>query len=134
MERLPGPAALWLVRHAESMGNVADARAHSTGAGRLHLDVRDPDVPLSELGRRQAASVGRWIGEMDPRQQPTAVLVSTYVRALQTADIALKAAGLEHLPRVRDERLREREFGVLDELTSRGIRERFPARSRRRRA
>ena len=40
-----GPAALWLVRHAESKGNVADAQATGAGAARLELDVRDPDTP-----------------------------------------------------------------------------------------
>jgi broad specificity phosphatase PhoE len=126
------PDALWLVRHGESSGNRARDEAEAEDRAVIELTQRDMDVPLSDLGRRQAASVGTWIGEMDPRQQPTAVLVSPYVRALQTADVALKAAGLEHLPRVTDERLREREFGVLDELTSRGIRERFPEEADRR--
>ena len=36
--------SLWLVRHGESMGNVADAQAQRRRAGRLELDVRDPDV------------------------------------------------------------------------------------------
>jgi broad specificity phosphatase PhoE len=93
---------------------------------------RDVDVPLSDLGRRQAASLGRWIGQMDRREQPTAVLCSPYVRAQQTADIALRAGGLADLPRVVDERLREREFGILDGLTKRGIRERFPEEAERR--
>ena len=35
MDRRAGPSALWLVRHAESVGNVADAHAHQQGAGRL---------------------------------------------------------------------------------------------------
>ena len=47
MEQPAGPTAVWLVRHAESVGNVADAAAHEQGAGHLQLDVRDPDVPLS---------------------------------------------------------------------------------------
>jgi broad specificity phosphatase PhoE len=58
--------------------------------------------------------------------------VSPYLRALQTADIALKIAGLS-LPKVIDERLREREFGVLDGLTRRGITAQFPDESERRR-
>src|SRR4051794_12806430 len=60
-DRMPGPSAVWLVRHAESMGNVADARAHEQGAGRLTLDVRDPDVALSETGCAQAQALGRWM-------------------------------------------------------------------------
>ncbi len=126
------PDALWLIRHGESAGNRARDEAEAEGRAVIDLAQRDMDVPLSDLGERQSDSVGRWIGGMDPRQQPTVVLVSPYVRAMETADIALRAAGLEHLPRVTDERLREREFGVLDGLTKRGIRERFPEEADRR--
>jgi broad specificity phosphatase PhoE len=126
------PDALWLIRHGESAGNRARDEAEADGRAVIDLAERDMDVPLSDLGRRQAASVGAWIGDMDPRQQPTAVLVSPYVRAQQTAEIALKQAGLDHLPLVMDERLREREFGILDGLTKRGIRERFPEEADRR--
>ncbi len=126
------PDAVWLIRHGESAGNRARDEAEAEGRAVIDLAHRDMDVPLSELGQRQSDSVGRWIGGMDPRQQPTVVLVSPYVRALETADIALRAAGLDGLPRVLDERLREREFGVLDGLTKRGIRERFPEEADRR--
>ena len=50
MAQATGPSALWVVRHGESQGNVADANAQSSGAGRLELDVRDPDGPLAEAG------------------------------------------------------------------------------------
>src|SRR3954469_4373841 len=126
------PDSVWLIRHGESAGNKARDEAEAEGRAVIDLAQRDMDVPLSDLGKRQSDSVGRWIGEMDPRQHPTVVLVSPYVRAMETADIALRAAGLEQLPRVMDERLREREFGILDGLTKRGIRERFPEESDRR--
>jgi broad specificity phosphatase PhoE len=126
------PDAVWLIRHGESAGNRARDEAEADGRAVIEIAERDMDVPLSDLGRRQADSVGRWLGAMDPRQQPTAVLVSPYVRAAQTADFALEAAGLQRLPRIMDERLREREFGILDGLTSRGIRERFPEEADRR--
>ena len=61
-EREPGPSLIWLVRHGESMGNLADAHAHESGAGRLELDVRDPDVPLSDTGRAQAGGAGQVAG------------------------------------------------------------------------
>jgi broad specificity phosphatase PhoE len=54
------------------------------------------------------------------------VISSPYVRAQQTARIALGVAGLESVELVIDERLREREFGMLDRLTKLGIEERFP--------
>ena len=53
-----GPQTLWLVRHAESEGNLADLKAQEAAADTLDLDIRDPDVELSVLGRRQAAALG----------------------------------------------------------------------------
>ena len=59
-------------------------------------------------------------------------MASTYVRAADTARIALEQAGLDLTP-VIDERLRDRELGVLDLLTSHGVRERWPDELRRKR-
>lgn len=120
---------LWLVRHGESQGNVADARAQATGAGRLELDVRDPDVPLSGTGRAQAEALGRHLAALPEDQRPTAVLSSPFARALTTAQLATAGLGV----RVRsDERLRERDFGAFDGMTGAGIREQFPDEARRR--
>ena len=127
--RRPGPAVLWLVRHGESMGNVADAQAHATGAGRLQLDVRDPDVELSETGRAQARALGRSLAGLPAHERPTAVLSSPFTRARHTAELAV--AALHVLVRL-DERLRERDFGAFDGMTGAGIREQFPEEARRR--
>ena len=127
----PWPETLWVVRHGQSAGNVALEEAEAQGLERLDLHHRDVDVPLSELGERQAEALGRWIAEQPEDARPTVVWTSPYVRARQTADIALKAAGLD-LPRVVDERLREREFGAWDGLTRRGITAKFPEESERR--
>jgi broad specificity phosphatase PhoE len=127
--RVPGPSAIWLVRHGESVGNVADARAQETGSGRLELDVRDPDVPLSDTGRSQAEALGRYLAALPPNDRPTAVLSSPFARARTTAELAV--GGLD--VRVRtDERLRERDFGAFDGMTRAGIREHFPDEARRR--
>jgi len=127
----PWPAALWVVRHGESAGNVARDLAESQGLEQLDLSHRDIDVPLSDLGRRQAEALGRWIGGQPEEDRPTVVWASPYVRARQTAELALQAAGLD-IPTVVDERLREREFGVLDGLTRLGITAQFPDESQRR--
>ena len=126
------PAALTLVRHGESVGNVANERAYSEKAERLDLAVNDPSVELSDLGVRQAEALGKRLGDLPPAEQPTVVVVSTYVRAQQTADHVLATAGLEHLPRVGDERLRDREQGVLDRLTWYGVRRHYPEEAERR--
>ncbi|MEY2461098.1 MAG: 2,3-bisphosphoglycerate-dependent phosphoglycerate mutase [Acidimicrobiaceae bacterium] len=90
------------------------------------------DVPLSAAGREQAAALGRWLVDQG-RQRPTVAVASPYVRAQQTARIALDTAGLTDLELVVDERLREREFGVLDRLTKLGIEQRFPEEAEARR-
>ena len=131
MTRAPGPAALWLVRHGESQGNLADAAAHDTGAARLGLDVRDPDVPLSDTGRAQAEALGRWLGGLPEGERPTAVLSSPFVRAATTARIAIDTSGLA-LPVRFDERLRERDFGAFDGMTAAGIRAEHPEEAQRR--
>lgn len=123
------PSELILVRHGQSLGNVARDAAHERGAEVLDLADRDMDVPLSDLGREQSAALGRWFATQEHR--PTVVISSPYRRAVQTADAVIEHAGLGcrlHL----DERLREREFGILDLLTSEGIRRRFPAEAERR--
>lgn len=123
------PSALWVVRHGESAGNVARDRAEAEGLERIALDGRDVDVPLSEGGRRQAEALGKALVE----QPPDVVWVSPYLRARQTASIAVDTAGLS-IPTVVDERLREREFGALDGLTRKGIEAQWPQEAERRKA
>jgi broad specificity phosphatase PhoE len=131
MAQAPGPTALWLVRHGESMGNLADAQAHADGSGRLDLDVRDPDVPLSPTGESQADALGRWIAGLDADHQPTTVLSSPFARAAATAQRAVAGSGRKLTIRY-DERLRERDFGAFDGMTRDGIRDDFPDEARRR--
>jgi len=123
------PRRLWVVRHGESAGNVARDRAEAEGLARIALESRDVDVPLSERGQGQARALGSWLGEA----RPDTVWVSPYLRAQQTAQLALEEAGLD-VPLVIDERLREREFGVLDGLTRKGITEMWPDEAERRKA
>jgi broad specificity phosphatase PhoE len=125
------PRELFLIRHAESAGNVARALALANGAHLIDIDSRDCDVPLSPLGERQAAALGRWC---ERHIEPVdGVLSSPYVRARQTSEIALREAGWHDIPIVADERLREKEFGMLDRLTTGGIVHRFPEQAEMRR-
>jgi probable phosphoglycerate mutase len=120
------------VRHGESVGNVAREAAEAEQAELITIDRRDPDVPLSPRGREQAAAVGRWLADRVAAEPIDAVWSSPFVRARETADIALATAGLT-LPIRLDERLRDRELGVLDRLTWRGVGARFPDEAARRR-
>ena len=128
MERQHWPTRLWLVRHGQSQGNVARDQAHEAGHLVIDLDWRDVDVPLSDLGQRQAEATGRWFAALPEDQRPEVLLSSPYVRARQTAEAISKGGGLAGGAKstVLDERLREREFGVFDGLTTIGIREKYP--------
>ena len=122
------PERLWLVRHGQSQGNVARDAADEAGLREIGIEVRDVDVPLSELGLKQAAAAGRWFASLPAQDRPEIILSSPYVRAKQTAEIICKQGALAGGPArtIVDERLREREFGIFDRLTTMGIRERFP--------
>jgi broad specificity phosphatase PhoE len=122
------PSRLWIVRHGESAGNVARNAAELARLSAIDIAARDVDVPLSALGEQQAAALARWFGAMPEDERPTVILCSPYVRAHATAVIiqAAVAASEESGTFVVDERLREKEFGILDRLTKFGIREKFP--------
>ena len=123
---------IWLVRHGESTANVAAARAEADGADVIEIDHRDADVPLSPLGEEQSRALGRELADRGVDDVPAALWVSPYLRAQQTIEIALGAGGLDEPPRRTDERLRDRELGVLDLLTRKGVQDRYPDEERRR--
>ena len=129
--RARGVTELVLVRHGESDGNLAAARAAAEGAETIHVPARDPDVALSNFGRLQAAALGSRLGELSEDQRPDVVACSPYLRARETARLAADTAGLA-LPMSVDERLRDRELGVLDALTEIGVAARHPEEQARR--
>ena len=121
---------LWLVRHGESEGNVAASRAEREGSPTIDLDTRDADVPLSPTGEEQARALRSWW-----EQEGSSVdeyWVSPYLRARQTLALAVDEEALAGRTRI-DERLRDRELGILDLLTARGVREFHPEEAARRR-
>ncbi len=120
------PRSLWLVRHGESAGNIARDSAERDGLHEIVISGRDIDVPLSELGERQARAFGRWLAT--PERQPTVVLSSPFARARQTADLIIESSqiGGNKVHSVLDERLREKEFGSLNRFTRLGIVAKFP--------
>lgn len=120
-------ARLLLIRHGESTANVAAAAAEAAGADTIAVEARDADVPLSPLGQRQAAALALPLREQDGAG--TAWFSSPYRRAVQTAG----AAGIERPALRLDERLRDRELGVIDALTRIGVVHRLPLEAERRR-
>jgi len=121
----------WLavVRHGQSTGNVIAEEAETGGLEAIEIPERDADVPLSDVGREQAEAVGRWLTGLDSGERPEIAVVSPYLRTRQTAELALAGTGIEA---VVDERLRDRELGVLDLLTARGVEARLPGEAARR--
>ena len=116
------PSVLWVVRHGQSAGNVARDLATEAGALRIDLTHRDVDVPLSDLGREQARALGHWFATAHEDGRPEVMLSTPYIRAMQTAQIFRDAGGCPADERIcSDERLREKEFGILDGLTPMGI-------------
>jgi ribonuclease H / adenosylcobalamin/alpha-ribazole phosphatase len=120
------PSRLWVVRHGQSAGNAARDAADLAGLERIALEHRDVDVPLSDLGRQQAQALGKWFGTESPAS-PDVILSSPYLRTMQTAEIFRAAGGCRpDIAICSDERLREKEFGILDGLTTVGIRSLHP--------
>ncbi|WP_084696793.1 histidine phosphatase family protein [Phycicoccus jejuensis] len=125
------PSELVLVRHGQSVGNLAAEAAGSHGVDRLDLEHRDPDTPLSDTGEVQARALGRHLATWPTERLPEVVIASPYTRAAATADHALADVSAVPAP-VHDERVRERDLGLFDGLTSSGIRELHPDEARRR--
>jgi len=121
------PEQLIIVRHGQSAGNIARDEAHEAAIDRIPLTARDADIPLSALGEAQAQALGQWFSKLPPDERPTVLLSSPYLRALQTGQIFRDCGGtVAHEPICFDERLREKEFGVLDGLTTVGVANVFP--------
>ncbi|MDQ1591006.1 MAG: hypothetical protein QOG71_1633 [Pyrinomonadaceae bacterium] len=128
-EKQKWPDVMWIVRHGESAGNVARDKAEAAGLPEIDIGVkRDVDVPLSECGEEQAGALGHWFKKMSPDERPSVVLTSPYIRARQTSELVLAAAGIDKddITFIADERLREKEFGILDRLTKFGIEAKYP--------
>ncbi|MBS2966777.1 histidine phosphatase family protein [Actinocrinis puniceicyclus] len=128
---LPLPTQVTAVRHGQSTANAAFAEAALTGALSVPITDRDADLPLTHLGAAQAAAVGRRLA-CDP---PQVVFCSPYLRTRQTlAGIAGALADTgAPAPVLRfDERLRDRETGAWEMLTTAALRRRYPEEMARR--
>lgn len=120
------PDRLWIVRHGQSAGNVARDAAELAQDHLIDIDTRDADTPLSDLGHRQAAALAAWFADLTPDQRPNVIMTSTFVRAQQTVHPVADALGIDRSDILVDERLREKEFGILDRYTVAGIKASFP--------
>jgi broad specificity phosphatase PhoE len=130
------PQKLWIVRHGESSGNVARDAADKARHSRIDIAERDVDVPLSDLGVQQSEALGHWFADQSESERPNVIIASPYKRAVQTARIVaarIRSDAAEDPDIICDERLREKEFGILDRLTRHGIEELHPEQAEFRR-
>ncbi|MGN6754109.1 MAG: 2,3-bisphosphoglycerate-dependent phosphoglycerate mutase [Intrasporangium sp.] len=92
-----------LVRHGESTWNASD---RFTGW---------VDVPLTEVGRGEARTIGRWLHGRGI--VPTVVHSSLLVRARSTAQLILAECRARSVPVLETARLNERHYGALQGMT-----------------
>ncbi|WP_331726314.1 histidine phosphatase family protein [Streptomyces sp. NBC_00470] len=122
-------AQLHAVRHGQSTANTIFAQAQQ------RLPGRDADVKLSRMGAIQARAAGRWLSAFPPEQGPHTVVVSPYLRAHETWDLMAEQAmqhGRQTPVAWSDERLRDREMGVLELMPPAAIRREQPREAERR--
>ncbi|MFI6292313.1 histidine phosphatase family protein [Nonomuraea sp. NPDC050790] len=124
---MSGPVRIIAVRHGQSEANLAYERARETP---LVFERGDHEVTLTDLGRRQAAAVGRVLAALPETEAPEVVWCSPYLRALDTWALA-RQAWASDLPHTVDERLRDREMGVLATFNRAAIVARFPEEAAR---
>lgn len=122
------PSLLIATRHGESIANAAFRYAEANGELTVPITTRDADIPLSPHGRTQAQALGRWLADLPAADRPHAVWCSPYVRTAETARIAVAGMPIRY-----DERLRDRELGVLEMLTKAAIEKQHPTEAARRR-
>ena len=108
------PALLVVMRHAESEANYHRQYLEKINSPATHLEIptRDVDVPLTAEGRRQAREAGRYLAAATVPPFD-AVYVSPYRRTRETADLVLEGFATHPTP-VIEERIREKEFGILE--------------------
>lgn len=119
------PKSLWLVRHGQSTTNLLRQKAEAENLLTIDFPEREQDVPLSAFGEEQSIRLGKWF--LEEKEKPSVVLSSPFLRARETTRLILENAKLENVEIIYDERLRERELGIFDRLTRRGVAEKFPA-------
>ncbi len=104
-------AQLILLRHGQSQWNLEN---RFTGW---------IDIDLSPKGEEEARRAGELLRDF----QIDAVFTSVLKRAIRTAEIALQAAGKDHLPLIQDAALNERMYGDLQGMNKDEARRKFGA-------
>ena len=102
---LPAGLTLYFARHGQTQANVE------------HRFSGNKDTPLTALGLEQAAQVGRILKRELDTAPGFQFIASPLARAVATMKIARQAMGLPAEGFVTDNRLKEIDLGVWDQLT-----------------
>jgi probable phosphoglycerate mutase len=125
-------AELILVRHGQSLANVAFPAADAAGLLEAEISGRDAEVPLTETGKEQAAAIGAWLAALPAERRPEVVITSPYLRARETWRIAAEASELDLPTPSTDDRLVDRLMGDLELMTHAAVARHFPDEAARR--
>ena len=118
---------LVVVRHGESERNVSKTAATAAGLLEYGGEIRDVDVQLTTRGIAQATETGKYLASKFHFDR---VFTSPYLRAVQTTRLIVDE--FNYTPEIHnEERIREKEFGILDGLTKEGIERKYPEESKR---
>jgi broad specificity phosphatase PhoE len=101
------PRRIILIRHGESEANVDST---------VYARVPDSQIPLTERGKQQAATAGEQIANMIGNERVT-FYVSPFLRTKQTAAELAKYYPKESLRMIEEPRIREQEWGNLQDPT-----------------
>jgi len=119
------PQHLMIVRHGQSKFNE-ERELINRGVIKEHTadvkNLRTMDTPLSEFGEEQARKTGE--GLANAGKEFDVIYCSPFKRAYQTAQIIKKFFPKADF--IVDERIREKEFGVIDGLIAKDIQEKLP--------
>ena len=110
MQTLTIPGRLLLIRHGETEWNLA---------GRLQ---GGQDIPLNDLGRRQAAEAAERLRKLVPDFAGLDYVASPMQRARETMEILRETLSLPREGYRLDERLKELTFGDWEGLTWKEVR------------
>lgn len=99
------------IRHGETEMNT---QPHLIGGRSNH-------TPLTELGRQQAAKLGKYFSSQGGYTTPAAIYSSPAVRAVSTGLIVCAEAGFDTLPIIQDERLLEVSQGDYEGLLKKDV-------------
>jgi 2,3-bisphosphoglycerate-dependent phosphoglycerate mutase len=118
---------LVIVRHGESERNLSRTTATAAGLFEYGGQSRDVDVHVTTRGIAQATETGKHLAS---KFRFDRVFTSPYLRTIETT--RLMVGQLSYAPEIiNEERIREKEFGILDGLTKEGIERKYPEEAKR---